>query len=443
MGLKAQDDKTMVALMFETAWNGREAYEDLQWLCENTKGRISGTAQAAVAVDFTNQVLSDLSLDSVWRQEVWVKHWERGAAEQALILSKSKGEIKVPVSALGLSVSTDKDGLKAQIVEVQSFEELKLLGREKIQGKIVFFNRPMNQSGFDTFAAYGGAVNQRTQGPAEAAKYGAIGCLVRSLSSELDDYPHTGVTRYEEDGPKIPAVMISTNGSELLSALLKEEPELMFWFKTSCENLPEVLSYNVVGELQGSEFPDEVVVVGSHLDAWDTGEGAHDNGGGCIQAIEVLRIFKKLGIVPRHTIRAVMFMDEEIAQRGAQVYASEAEKNGERHLAGFESDRGVMTPRSLAVSTDQARFSKVALWQPLFEPYGISIVKRGGGGADVNPIRSSSPDMVLMGLIPDFQRYFRYHHSANDTFDKVDRREMQAGSAATAALIYLTDKYGL
>jgi hypothetical protein len=205
---------------------------------------------------------------------------------------------------------------------------------------------------------------------------------------------------------------------------------------------PEVQSWNVIGEIKGSQYPDEIITVGGHLDAWDIAEGAHDDAGGCMQAIEMLRLFKACGIVPRHTIRAVMFMDEEVAQRGGQAYAREASGRGEKHIAALESDRGVFRPRSMAVAGNPNQMKKVSGWQPLFDPYGISLVS-GGGGTDIGPLKQYYPQITFMGIIPDDARYFRYHHASSDTFEQVDRREMQMGAAAIASLVYLADKYGL
>ncbi|MCD6346192.1 MAG: M20/M25/M40 family metallo-hydrolase [Bacteroidales bacterium] len=439
--LFAQSDEDQIRKFYDSALNSRIAYDNLEFLCKNTAGRISGTPEAAAAVEFTYQVMLDMHLDKVWKQDCMVKRWVRGEAEESKIVSKIFGTKVIPVTALGLSVGTGTAGLSAKVIEVHDFAELKKLG-DQLAGKIVFFNRPMDQSQIKTFSAYGGAVKQRTQGPAMAARYGAVGCVVRSVASELDDYPHTRVTTYADDVPKIPAVAISTNGSELLSAWLREDPGLRFFFRTTCHLLPDVPSHNVIGQITGTEFPNQIITIGAHLDAWETGEGAQDDGGGCMQSIEVLRLFKEYGIRPRHTIRAVMFMDEEIAQRGGKAYAKEAMEKNEVHIAAMETDRGVMTPRFVTIGSDKLRYEKALNWEKYFEPYGLRIVK-GGGGADIGPLKAYYPDIVWLGMIPDDQRYFRFHHSPFDTFEQVDRREMQMGSAIMASLIYLFDKYGL
>jgi hypothetical protein len=294
-----------------------------------------------------------------------------------------------------------------------------------------------------TFAAYGGAGDQRSRGPSEAAKYGAVGVVVRSLGSNIDENPHTGATNYRDSIPKIPAIAISTLHAELLSKSLSEGKGLKFYFESHCEMLEDVRSFNVVGQIRGSQFPDEIIDVGGHLDSWDLAQGAHDDGAGCVQSIEVLRIFKVMGYKPKRTIRAVMFMNEENGLRGGREYAAQAKAKNENHIAAIESDAGGFTPRGFSVgrgvSEDvKAKFTK---WKTLFEPYGLTDFGRPGGGADIGPLASQGT--VTIGLIPDSQRYFDYHHTPIDTFDKVNKRELELGAASMASLIYLIDQYGL
>jgi len=307
----------VVKSIFNEALTSNEAYENLRFLCKNTAGRIAGTSEAAAAVEFTRQVMEDMNISSVFLQKVSVPHWERGTVEFGKIVSSQFGELEVPVSALGASPGTGKNGVISDIVEVKSIGELETLG-------------------------IGRAVSQRTAGPAAAAKFGAIGVVVRSLTLAHDDVPHTGVTIFKENDPCIPAVAISTNGADTLSRWLETDKELRFHFVTNCMNLPETESANVIGEIKGTVFPDEIITIGGHLDAWGPGEGAQDDGGGCIQSIEILRLFKVLGIKPKRTIRAVMFMDEEMTQSGAIEYIRWAEEHNEKHYAALESDRGVV-----------------------------------------------------------------------------------------------------
>lgn len=436
-----ETEKKVVASLFSEALTDRTAFENLRYLCKNTKGRIPGSPQAAAAVEFTFQVMSRMELDSVFRMPVMVPCWERGEKETATISSGKLGNRNVAVTALGMSVGTGPGGLSARVVEVLNFEQLEKLGKKVIDGKIVFFNRPMDPTMINTFAAYGQAADQRTSGASNAALHGASGVIARSLTTASDDFPHTGVLRYREDERKIPAVAISTNGANLLSQWLKEDPELVFRFRTTCQTHPDVVSANVIGEIRGSVYPDQIITVGGHLDAWDTGEGAHDDGAGCIQSMEVLRLFKKLGIQPKRTVRAVMFMDEEIAQRGGMEYARQAELKGEHHYFALESDRGGFLPLGFGISGPQERVKKMHDLGIYFEPWGIAKFTDGGGGADIGPLRKFGTP--LSAIVPDCQRYFDYHHSANDTFEQVNFRELQLGSASIAALIYLIDRFDL
>ncbi|MDX2301619.1 MAG: M20/M25/M40 family metallo-hydrolase [Microscillaceae bacterium] len=431
----------MIRKIYSEALKNPVGYQWLEYLSNRIGGRLSGSPEAAAAVEFTRQIMDTLALSRVFLQDVMVPHWLRGEKEIGRITnSQLLGSQEVPVCALGNSVGTGPAGVSASVIEVKSFEELEKLGKKNIEGKIVFYNRPMDPTLVSTFAAYGGAVNQRFLGPSEAAKYGAIGVVVRSLTVNLDDQPHTGSLGYQLNIPQIPAVAISTRGAELLSGLLKNDPNLKFYFRTTCQMLLDVLSYNVVGEIKGTQYPDEIIVVGGHLDSWDNGDGAHDDGAGCVQSIDVLRLFKTLGIQPKRTIRAVMFMNEENGLRGGRKYAELAEDNKEKHIFAIESDAGGFTPQSLGIDDDYGKFVEVQKWQKLFEPYGIALVK-GGGGADIGPLKSQN--VTLAALIPDSQRYFDYHHTAVDTFDQVNPRELQLGAAAMAALVYLIAEYGL
>jgi hypothetical protein len=423
--------------IYSEALTSHEAYENLRFLCKNTKGRISGTPQAAAAVEFTRQVLEQIGVDTVFLQPVTVPYWKRGDVEYARMSSAIFGSRGLNVCGLGRSIGTGEDGVSGQVVEVHDFDMLDSLGEKEISGNIVFFNRPMDATRINTFSAYGGAVNQRTEGASRAARYGAIATVVRSVTTAHDGIPHTGVLRYDESIRKIPAISISTNDADLLSMWLKNDPGLHFYFISNCENMPDQPSYNVVGEIRGQTHPEEIITIGGHLDAWDTGEGAHDDGAGCIQAIEVLRLFKELGIQPKRTIRAVMFMDEEIGQTGGKAYAHYARVHNEKHYAALEADRGALTPRGFGFGASGERLEQLLALKRYFEPYRLDYFVRGGGGADIGPLREFGT--LLMGYIPDDQRYFDYHHSAKDTFETVNERELQMGSASMATLIYLID----
>lgn len=432
----------MIRSIFDEALERGESYEMLRFLTKNIGGRLAGSPQAAAAVEWTRQKMMSYGFDTVYLQPVMVPHWVRGDREVGRIVNSKKiGSMDIKVVSLGNAVGTGPGGTVAELVEVQDFQELAALGEEGVRGKIVFFNRPMDPKLMDTFGAYSGASNQRGSGPAEAAKYGAIGAVIRSLSSFKDDVPHTGNTRYALNVPKIPAVAITTNDADMLSTLLKDDPELQFYFETSAQMLPDVLSYNVVGEIRGSEFPEEIIAVGGHLDSWDLAEGAHDDGAGCMQSIEVLRLFKAIDYRPKRTMRAVMFMNEENGLRGGRKYAEIAAQNKENHILAMESDRGGFLPIGFGMTGTSEQLAKVFAWKKLFEPYGIYQFKKGGGGADISPLRTQ--DVPLIGFIPDSQRYFKYHHTPIDNFEAVNQRELEMGAAAMASLIYLIDQYGL
>ena len=433
-------DSIFIKKIFNEALTNGISYEWLRVLTTQIGGRLSGSDGAAKAVSYTQKIMIDEGFDKVFLQKTQVPHWVRGEAEQAYFQSGKK-KVQVPIAALGGSVATSKTGVKAEIIEVQNFPELRALGKEKVAGKIVFFNRPMDPTKLGTFDAYGGAVDQRGNGATEASKLGAVGAIVRSMTTRLDDFPHTGNMRYGMGVPLIPTAAISTNGADLLSKAIKEDPSTQFYFKQNCETLPDAPSHNVVGELKGSTHASEFIVVGGHLDSWDLGQGAHDDGTGCVQAIEALRILKALGYSPRRTLRSVMFMNEENGLRGGITYADSARMNQEVHLAAIESDRGGFTPLGFGIVGTPAKKAKIQSWQPLFASYGIHEIGPGGGGADIGPLAEQGT--TLLGLIPDSQRYFDYHHAGSDTFDTVSKRELEMGGAAMAAMIYLIDKYGL
>lgn len=414
----------------------------LEHLTTRIGPRLSGSPGAAAAVEWSRHVMQEYEFDSVWLQPVMVPHWVRGQTEEGRIVNSRKmGTVPVNVCALGGSVGTGPGGIAAGIVEVKTFDELKSLGASKIKGKIVFFNRPMDPTKINTFAAYGGAVNQRGAGASEAARYGAVAVIVRSMGLNEEEYPHTGGMQYALNVPQIPAVAISTKHADLLSKLLKDDSALQFYMETHCETLPDAPSFNVVGEIKGSEYSDEIIVVGGHLDSWDLAQGAHDDGAGCVQSIEVLRLFKAIGYKPKRTIRAVMFMNEENGLRGGLKYAELAEANKERHLAAIESDRGGFAPRGFSMTATAADREKIKSWRSLLEPYGLTDFNMEGGGADIGPLAKFN--IPLIEFVPDSQRYFDYHHTPQDTFDKVSKRELEMGAGSMAALVYLLDRYGL
>lgn len=435
-------DENTIKMIFDAALAHGESYQMLEHLTGRIGPRLSGSPGAAAAVEWSRHVMQEYEFDSVWLQPVIVPHWVRGQKEDGRIVNSRKmGTVSVNICALGGSVGTGPNGIAAQVIEVKTFEELKQLGAGNVKGKIVFFNRPMDPTKVNTFTGYVGAVNQRGQGASEAAKYGAVAVVVRSMGSNIEDYPHTGGMQYAPNVPQIPAVAISTKHAELLSKLLKDDMGLQFYMETHCETLEDAPSFNVIGELKGTDHGDEIILVSGHLDSWDLAQGAHDDGAGCVQAIEVLRLFKAIGYRPKRTIRAVMYMNEENGLRGGRMYADLAEKNKENHIAAIESDRGGFTPRGFSMTASDQEKQKIRSWKPLLEPYGLSDFGQEGGGADIGPL--ARLNVALIGFLPDSQRYFDYHHTPQDTFDKVNKRELEMGAGSMAALVYLMDKYGL
>lgn len=436
-------DKNLIKQFYDLSLLEGHSYEWLDYLSNRIGSRLSGSLGAERAVAWTKSELDSLGLDRVYLQPVKVPKWVRGPKEFALIETAPGVTFNVPITALGGSVATPSVGLKAPVVEVQGIEDLAKIGRKNIEGKIVFFNRPMQANLISTIQAYSGCVDQRYDGAREASEFGAVGVIVRSMNLRLDDLPHTGAMSYGEQdvSKRIPAAAISTNAAEKLSYLLKLEPKLKFLFRQQCKTFPDVWSHNVIGEIKGSEFPDEIIVVGGHLDSWDLGDGAHDDGAGVVQSMEVLRLFKESGYRPKRTIRVVLFMNEENGLRGGNAYADSALSNREKHIFALESDAGGFTPRGFSFNCSDEEFAQVESWKPLFKPYLIHYFEQGGSGADIRPLKNKYN--VLAGLRPDSQRYFDHHHAENDTFDAVNKRELELGAATMTALIYLYDKYGL
>ncbi|HEY5534405.1 MAG TPA: M20/M25/M40 family metallo-hydrolase [Ignavibacteria bacterium] len=439
--ISQSDDSLIIRNIYSEALTSSISYENLRYLCKNIGGRICGSPQSEIAIDWVKNVLKDMNLDNVYLQECRVKQWVRGEKEISYINSSTSGKYYFNCCALGMSIGTGEDGISANVIEVKSFDELKSLGREKVGGKIVFFSRAADQRFINTGSGYGSAVDQRVHGAIEAAKLGAIGVVIRSATVAFDSFPHTGIMRYEDSTKRIPAIAISTKDAERLSNFLKNDPSLNFYFRTTCIENPEVKSYNVIGEIKGSEFPEEIILVGGHLDSWDTGEGAHDDGAGIVQGIEVLRLYKELNIKPKHTIRFVAYMDEEIAQRGARKYAEIVKSMNEKHIAAIESDGGGFTPTGFSIDASDTVVSVMQKWLRILRPYDLFFIEKGGSGVDVWFLKDQG--FPLIGLDVDSQRYFDSHHSPNDVFEKVNRRELQLGSAAMASLIYLIDEYGL
>lgn len=438
--LQGLNEAETLRKIYDVALTESTCYENLRYMCKQIGPRLSGSKQAAESVEWVYETFNAMGVDRVEKQACMVPHWERGAAESAYIQTGSE-QLKVPVCALGSSVPTSKKGVLAEVVEVFSLQEVEEMSPADLEGKIVFYNRAMEPTHLNTFHAYGGCVDQRGGGASVAGPKGALAVIVRSVNLRLDDYPHTGNMGYKDGVRKIPACAISTNGAELLHEKLKKDPKLKFYLQMNCRTLPDVPSANVIGEIKGSEFPEEIIVIGGHLDSWDLGEGAQDDGAGVVQSMEILHLFKRMGYQPKRTIRAVAFMNEENGVRGAVEYARVAKENGEQTIAAIESDRGGFTPRGFSVDAAPEVLSHVQGWSDLLEPYMLHEIVAGYGGVDIGPLKKQGA--ALFGFLPDSQRYFDHHHAATDVFEAVNKRELELGAASMAALVYLLDQKGL
>ena len=434
---QTEDSLMIKRISDEILLNGK-AYDNLRHLTKKIGGRLAGSPQMTMAEQWGENLMKESGADKVTMQPCIVPHWVRGGEDKARTINSNR---KLDIVALGNSMGTGKKGVKAEVLLVNSFDELEKK-KDEVKDKIVFYNYKFNPTYVQTFRAYGEASQYRGSGPSRAAKYGAKAVIVRSMSHSTDNNPHTGATRYADTLPKIPAVAIGLRDADWLSDQL-QKGKLSVEIITNGQFLDSTTGYNVIGELTGAEFPNEIITVGGHLDSWDNCEGAHDDGAGCVHTIEILRAFKAIGYKPKRTIRFVLFANEENGLRGGNKYAEEAKTKNEKHIFALESDAGGFTPRAFGFTMSDEQFQKVSQWKPLIAPYGCSEFNRGGGGADIGPLRRAFTTTALAGLSPDSQRYFDIHHARNDVFENVNKRELELGAVNMAALIYLIDKYGL
>lgn len=442
------DDSVFIRRIADEILVNGKAYDDLRTLTKTVGPRLSGSAGMYKAEAWGLKTVQAAGADKAWLQECMVPHWVRGGKDEATASYSAAGKVKgkttaatksLNVLALGNSAGSNKP-LKAEVIEVKNFAELEAK-KDQVKGKIVFYNYPFNNAFVSTFLAYRDAGVYRSQGPSRAAKYGAAAAIVRSMSNSTDNHPHTGGTAYNDSFAKIPAVAIGLQDADWLSNALKEQT-VSVTLHTHGKMLPDTIGHNVIGELKGTEFPNEYITIGGHLDSWDPAEGAHDDGAGCVQTIEILRTLKALGYKPKRTIRFVLFANEENGLRGGTQYADEAKAKGEKHIFALESDAGGFTPRGFGLSASDQQFAKAAAWKSLLAPYGACEITRGGGGADIGPL-ARTQNTPVAGLTPDPQRYFDVHHASNDVFENVNKRELLLGAVNMAALVYLVDKYGL
>ncbi|WP_375182206.1 M28 family peptidase [Chryseobacterium sp.] len=431
---QAKEDSIQFAKISTEILNKGKAYNELRELTKNIGHRLSGSASYEKAVTWAEQKLRDAGADKVWLQEVMVPVWVRG--KESLQIKTSNGKWKsLKMLSLGNSEGTGGKDISGEIIMVRSMEEYDKLPPEQVKDKIVFFNYPFSQTYIETFRGYGDAAKYRSTAASLTAKKGGKFAIIRSLSSAFDDVPHTGSMRYQDD-KKIPAVAVGSTTADELAELLKSQ-KITAKLNSNCGMKGEKLSHSVIGEITGKKDK-SVIVVGGHLDSWDVGEGAHDDGSGIVQSIEVLRTFKNLGIQNNHTIRVVCFANEENGVKGGVMYGKTVKENNEKHLFAIETDAGGFTPRGISLDMDNEKRKQIQSWAALFLPYGIYDFKNTYSGTDLYPLHDLG--IPTAELVPDSQRYFDIHHTEEDTFEKVNRRELLLGASTLTQIIYMIDK---
>lgn len=439
------DDSVFIHKMAVNILSSDASYNNLYYLTKNIGGRLSGSPQMYKAEQWGEQTLKEAGANNVILQECMVPHWVRGGKDEAYVIYNDEAgnqqKYTLNILALGNSVGTGSGGIHAPMIRVNNFTELEAR-KDSLKDKIVFYNNPFDDSLVNPFFAYGKNVIYRGIGASRAAKYDAAAVIIRSMTNSAGNYPHTGSLRYTDSVKKIPAAAMGLEDVKKLNAIFDRNIPVAAALYTHGQMLPDTIAHNVIGELKGSEHPEQIITVGGHLDSWDPAEGAHDDGTGIVQTIEILRVFKALGYQPKHTIHFVLFANEENGTRGGRKYAEEAKRNNEQHIFALESDAGGFTPRGFSFDIDNAGWEKINSWKPLFTPYYGDRFEKGEGGADIGFLQEALKTPQA-GLNPDTQRYFYIHHAATDIFENVDIREMKLGAINMAALIYLVDKYGL
>lgn len=430
--LSAAPADRAAATLLERALASDGAYEIAQYLTDHIGPRLSGSENAARAVAWTAGRLREWGFD-VRLQPVTVPRWVRGIETARLV---APAEQDLAVTALGMSVATPAEGITAEVVEAGSYEELEALG-EDVKGKIVFYSAAMDRELVEAgraFDAYSEAVQFRSTGAIEAAKRGAVAVVIRSVASHSLRTPHTGSMRYDDDVPRIPAGALAIEDAELIERLLAEGETVRMHLVLTPRLLPDAESANVIAEIRGSERPDEVVVIGGHLDSWDLATGAIDNASGVAMTMETIRLIRELGVAPRRTIRAVLFMNEENGLRGARAYA--AEHPPATHFAAVESDAGVGDPRGFVTTLEGEELERFGEKLALLAPLGANRLESSESvGADTSPLTREG--VTGFGVSPDNRLYFAYHHSPADTLDKIDPRHLRENAAAMAVLTWI------
>lgn len=415
------------------------AYRQVAHLANNIGPRLSGSAQAQQAVDYVAAELKALGLE-VQLEKVIVPHWVRGEETAALTVYPGQApgtEQKIILTALGGSVATPAGGLTAEVIAVRDFNQLNSLGRERVKGKIVVFNHPFDKrmaAQGHGGEAYGEAVLYRSDAAIAAARLGAVACLIRSVGGAAYRLPHTGTTHYAEDVPKIPAGAVTDEDAELISALVAQGQVKMRLLLTP-QQLPDAVSYNVIGDLKGSAHPEEVVIVSGHLDSWDLGTGAIDDGAGVAAAMQAANLMKQLGLKPQRTIRVVAWMNEENGLKGGTTYAAEHAPEAAKHVGAIETDGGADHPVGIYFGP---RHELKAFLDPVAKVLAASgagmLEARDSLGADIDPLLKLG--VPNFSPIQDSRFYFNYHHTAADTLDKIDPQLLAENAAINAVLAY-------
>src|SRR5881398_1435934 len=415
------------------------AYRQVAHLSNNSGPRLTGSAQAGKAVEFVAGELKAIGCE-VQLERVMVPHWVRGEETAALVQFPGQAANtaqKIVLCALGDSVPTPADGIEAEVIAVRNFDELKSLPREKVAGKIVLFNYPFDKQmaaegrGGE---AYGEAVVYRADGPSAAARQGAVACLIRSVGGADYRLPHTGQTDYANDAPKIPAGAVTAEDADLIADLVRQGPVRMKLVLTP-QTLPDVESANVIGDIKGSEHPEQVIIVSGHLDSWDLGTGAIDDGAGVAVSMEVANLIQKLHLKPKRTIRVIVWMNEENGSRGSKQYAKDHEKDWPNHFAAMETDGGAGHPIGINIKGKPEVKAMLKPVAAILQESGAGILSLAEhAGADIEPMEKAG--VPAFAPMQDSRFYFNYHHTPADTLDKIVPKELAENSAIVAVFAY-------
>lgn len=427
--------RAIIKKLVATELGELSSYKILSELC-SFGPRLTGSPNSYRAIEWSVLKLKEMGFDSVWLQPCTVKRWVRGATERCLVKESSGGTgMELTASALGGSIGGT---VNAPVIELSSFDDLEK-NKDNVKGKIVFFNVPFNHSNYNSFRSYGEAVQYRVFGPSRVAKYGAIGMVFSSITSRPDDHPHVGVTVYKDSIPKVPAAALGVESAYRLSSYLKDHANASMQLTLSCYTLPDTTSYNVIADMRGTTFPNEVIIAGGHFDSWDKGTGAHDDGAGCVHSMQAIKRLITVYGKTKRTLRCILFMNEENGSAGSAAYGEYAAKSSEKIYAAIESDRGGFTPRAISYESENAAYKKTKTWIPLLSEAGLTAVEVSGSGADIGRLKQCE---ALSGFVPDAQRYFDFHHSDNDVLEGVNARELAAGTAAIASWMYMVSEVG-